>query len=104
MFARVTLLEIDTVRESLDDAIDMFERDVLPRLRQLPGYEGVSVLTTPEGKAALISLWDKREQADVDASGWYARTLGEYATLFKAPPGRDCYEVRLVDMPQRAAT
>ena len=34
MFARVTLLEIDTVRVSVDDALAIFEKEVMPGLRQ----------------------------------------------------------------------
>jgi hypothetical protein len=33
MFARVTQLEIDTLRTSVDTALALFESDVLPELR-----------------------------------------------------------------------
>lgn len=98
MFARVTLLEIDTLRVSLDDALATFERDVVPRLRMQPGYRGVYAMTTPDGKALLLTLWATAEEADSDGTNdWYRDVLAEYVTLFKAPPGRGTYEVRLVD-------
>ena len=53
MFARTTLLEIDTVRVPLADALATFEDEVMPRLRQQPGFRGVYVLTTPDGRALL---------------------------------------------------
>jgi heme-degrading monooxygenase HmoA len=100
MHARVTLLEIDTVRGTVAAAVDLFEREVLPELRAQPGYRGVCVLTTPEGKAALVSLWDTEEQADAGApAGFYADTLERYVTLFAAPPGRERYEVLVADVP-----
>ena len=99
MNARVTLLEIDTVRVSVDEALSTFETEVLPRLRALPGYRGVQVLATPEGKGLIMSLWDSPEAADSEAVGFYGDTLAQYTTLFRSPPGRETYEVRMSDLP-----
>lgn len=99
MYARLTLLEVDLVRIDLDTALATFKREVLPQLEAMPEFEGVYVLTTDEGKAALISFWSTPEAAETDAEGWYERTLGDYATMFRAPPGRERYEVRVADMP-----
>lgn len=98
MFARVTQLEIDTVRTSVDEALAMFEADVLPILRSQPGYRGVYVLSTNTGSGMLISFWDTAEHANAEGeSGFYADVLSKYVTLFKSPPGRERYEVRLTD-------
>jgi hypothetical protein len=100
VFARVTQLEIDTLRTSVDESLALFEAEVLPRLRLQPGYLGVTVLTTNGGNGMLISLWDSAEHAEADAErGFYAEVLSQYVTLFKSPPGRERYEVRLVDAP-----
>ena len=98
MYARVTQLEIDTMRTSVDEALDRFRDEVLPALREQPGYRGVQVLTTDAGQALLISHWDTAEHAQADADrGFYADVLAQYVTLFRAPPGRERYEVRLSD-------
>jgi len=100
MYARVTLLEIDAVRATVHDAVELFRAEVLPHLRVQPGYVGVHVLTTEEGKAALITFWETADAADAGGdSGWYAETLDRYATLFRSPPGRESYEVALSDLP-----
>jgi hypothetical protein len=100
MYARVTLLEIDTVRASVADALDKFRAQTLPRLHEQPGYRGVWVLATPEGKALLMSLWDTEAQADIEGDHrFYGAELGRFATLFRSPPGRDEYEVLYVDEP-----
>jgi hypothetical protein len=100
MFARVTQLEIDTLRTSVDAALALFEHEVLPALREQPGYQGVYVLTTDGGGGMLISLWDTAEHAQADADqGFYADVLAEFVTLFRSPPGRERYEVRFVDDP-----
>jgi hypothetical protein len=105
MYARTTLLEIDTVRIALDDALAEFEQAVVPRLREQPGFCGVYGLTTDEGKAMLITFWETAEQADARASnGWYSDVLAEHMVLFRAPPGRECYEVRLAIPPVTAGS
>src|ERR1700693_3328750 len=104
MYARLTLLKIDTVRTSMAVALDGFEREIAPRLRAQPGYQGVFVLTTPDGKGALLSLWDTEAQAAVEADEqpFYAEALGRFATLSRSPPGRERYEVAYADQPVRA--
>jgi hypothetical protein len=95
MFARVTLLEIDTTRMDVDDAIELFRERVLPELREEPGFEGVYVLTTPEGRALLMTLWATSHAAE--PNGLYTRRLADFALLFRAPPGREQYQVSLAE-------
>jgi hypothetical protein len=102
MYARLTLLEIDTMRTSMAQALEQFEREVVPRLREQDGYRGVFVMTTPEGKGALVSLWDTAEQADIQGEQkFYAEALTRFATLFRSAPGRERYEVAYFDEPAR---
>jgi hypothetical protein len=96
MYARVTQLEIDSLRVCVADAVAQYEREVIPALHEQPGYRGVVVLTTGEGKAVLVSFWDTEEQARTE-SPFYESVLAKFVTLFRAPPGRDAYEVALVD-------
>ena len=49
MYARVTQLEIDTMRATVPGAVALFEREVLPELQAQNGYRGVYVLVAPEG-------------------------------------------------------
>ena len=100
MFSRVTLLEIDTVRVGVDEALELFKEHVLPKLREQEGYEGVYVFGTPEGKGLLVSLWATEEAAEASAeSGFYAEALAQFMTLFKSAPGRERYEVLHADAP-----
>ena len=100
MFARVTLVEIDTVRMDMEAALEVFEADVLPEVRRQPGYAGVLVLTTPEGNGAIVSLWDTVDAAEATAkAGFYSDVLQRHMTMFKSPPGRERYEVRFAELP-----
>ena len=96
MHARTTLLEIDTLRVSVDEAVATFERSVLPRLSAQVGFRGVFALANPDGHGMLLTFWDTADQADAaGATGWYADVLDEFVTLFRSPPGRERYEVRV---------
>jgi hypothetical protein len=98
MFARVTMVEIDPVRMSPAAAVDRFKKLVLPELRQQAGYEGALVLNTPEGKGIVISLWSTPEAAQSTVnSGYYEAQLAKFLTVFRAPPGREQYEVVLAE-------
>lgn len=98
MYARVTQFEIDTVRVSLDEALERFREAVLPEVRKQPGYAGLYVLRTPEGKGVLLSLWETEEAAQAGVeSGYYDEQVAKFLLLTRQPPGRDHYEVVLAE-------
>jgi hypothetical protein len=99
MFSRVTLLEIDTMRADVDDVLREFETRILPNVREMPGYEGIAVMVTPEGKGMIVSFWASEE--DVEASaGLAASAVEEFVTVYRAPPGREHYRVAYAEMPR----
>src|SRR5262245_14121083 len=101
MFARVTMFELDTVRIPLKDAVAQFEAEVIPGLRGQPGYEGVYVLSTPEWKGLLMSLWATESAAEFsESSGFYDAQVAKFLLLLRTPPGRDHYEVVYSSLPQ----
>ena len=103
MFARVTLFEIDTLRISLDDALESFKELVVPEVRKQDGYEGMYVLRTPEGKGLIMSLWTSEEAAVAGVtSGYYDEQIAKFVSMFRAPAGRDHYEVVMAEAPGKA--
>lgn len=102
MTARVTLAEIDSVRMSVERAVELFRESVLPALREQDGYEGVYVLLSEEGKVLVLSFWDSDEAADAGIEGsrsFYAEQVGKFVTLYRSPPGREMYDVVFADAP-----
>jgi len=94
MFARVTLFEIDTCRIGLDEALEQFKALIVPEARKQAGYEGMYVMRTPEGKGLILSLWSSEEAATTGlTSGYYDEQVAKFVTVFRAPPGREGYEV-----------
>src|SRR4030067_201068 len=53
MYSRVTLLEIDTMRIDTAGAVELFRKQILPRLREQEGFLGVYVMGAPEGRCRL---------------------------------------------------
>ena len=101
MFSRVTQLEVDPVRASVEGALKVFSDQVLPGLKEQPGYEGVYVFANQDGRAMLVSFWDTEEAAAAGMDeGWYSKTIDEHVTLFRAPPGRERYQVLFADPPE----
>jgi hypothetical protein len=98
MYSRVTQLEIDTMRVGPTEAAALFDGEVLPGLREEPGYEGALALITPEGRGMIVTFWASEDGAR-DASGFAAGELERYMTIFRAPPGREVYEVAVADLP-----
>jgi len=98
MHSRVTLLEVDTLRYDIDAAVASFDVEVLPRLRELDGYEGVLVMVNPAGPGMIVSFWRDAESMEA-ASGFATGAVERFATLFRSAPGREHYEVRVLDAP-----
>ena len=102
MIARLTTADIDTVRTSVENAVDVFRESVLPALHEQPGYEGSYVLLSPEGKALVLTFWATVEDADSGIAGarsFYSEQVAKFATIYRSPPGRESYDVVLAEAP-----
>jgi heme-degrading monooxygenase HmoA len=100
VYARVTLFELDTIRQGLDAGVERFRETILPALREQPGYAGVHVLANPDGKGLVVSLWDTPAEAEAAlGSGFYDEQVDRFVAVFRAPPGREGYDVLLSDAP-----
>lgn len=102
MVARVTLAEIDPVRQSPRGAIERFEDELIPALHDQDGYEGCYVLLSQEGKVVVITLWSSDETARAtQLSGFYQAQIDKLSDLvvYRAPPGREAYDVVVAEAP-----
>jgi heme-degrading monooxygenase HmoA len=102
VIARVTTADIDAVRTSVEDAVEVFRESVLPALHEQPGYEGSYVLVSPEGKALVLTFWTTVEYADAGVAGarsFYSEQVAKFATIYRSPPGRESYDVVLAEAP-----
>ncbi len=71
-----------------------FERDILPLLRKQNGFKDELTFLGPEGKDAVaISLWDRKESADVYSRDAYPKVLEGLAKVVDGTPEVHAYEV-----------
>jgi len=96
------MAEIDPVRMSVDEAVELFRESVLPALHRQPGFDGVYVLFSPDGQALVLTFWDSEEAADAGIAGsrsFYSEQVEKFVTIYRAPPGRETYDVLLAEAP-----
>ena len=105
MVARVTVAEIDFLRMSIEESIELFRESVVTALREQEGYEGCVVLVSPQGQALAVTLWRDENAADAGIAGgrsFYAEQVEKFVTIYRSPPGRETYDVVVADLPAGA--
>jgi heme-degrading monooxygenase HmoA len=102
MTARATFAELDLVRMSIEDSVELFRDSVVPALREQDGFEGVYVLVSPQGQALALTFWRDEEAATAGLAGghsFYAEQVEKFVTVYRSPPGRETYDVVLAEAP-----
>jgi heme-degrading monooxygenase HmoA len=100
MVARVTVAEIDPVRQDPRHAIERFERVLVPALHEQEGYEGCHVLLSGEGKVLVVTFWSSEDAARASrVSGFYQSQIDKLSdfVVYRSDPGREGYEVVVSD-------
>ena len=70
------------------------ENDVLPRLRNQAGFaDELTFLNTNGKNAVAISLWDRKESADLYGRDTYPQVLKDLANVVEGTPEVQSYEV-----------
>jgi heme-degrading monooxygenase HmoA len=89
MVARATVAEIDPVRMSVEQAVELFRESVVPALNGQEGFEGVYVLLSDEGKVLVLTFWSDEETASAGLAGgrsFYLEQIEKFVTIYKYPP------------------
>ena len=105
MVVRATEAEIDLVRMSPTEGIEVFKRVLLPALHEQDGYEGCYVLLSEEGKVLVLTFWESDEAARATRlSGFYQSQIEKMADLvvYRQAPGREAYDVMVAESPHEA--
>ncbi len=100
MFARTTQFEIDTLRIGREAALEQFKERILPAMRGQEGYEGAYAFLTEEGRGMVVTFWATEAAAQVGVeSGYYDEQIAKFISFFRAPAGREQYEVVFAEVP-----
>jgi heme-degrading monooxygenase HmoA len=77
-----------------DEFTETFEKEILPLLRKQNGFEDEITLASPDSKKAVaISLWDRKESADVYSRETYPQVLKSLAKVVDGTPEVQAYEI-----------
>jgi hypothetical protein len=71
-----------------------FEKDILPLLRKQNGFKDEITFVSPDSKDCIaISLWDRKENADVYSRETYPQVLKSLTRVVEGTPEVHAYEV-----------
>ena len=93
MFTRLTIVQCKS--DQIDEAIKIYEENVVPAAKSQKGYRGAYLLIDHEtGRGVSITVWDSEENAIAnEQSGYYQEQVAKFKDIFTAPPVREGYEV-----------
>ena len=102
MYARHVSFNLKAKREELTET---FEKDILPLLQKQTGFTDELTLVNPDGKDGIaISLWERKENADVYSRETYPQVLKSLARVVEGTPQVRGYEVAISTLHKTAAT
>jgi heme-degrading monooxygenase HmoA len=104
MHARVSTIEAPP--ERVDEGIDRVLNTVIPKLRDVPGFDGVlSLVDRTSGRSLTITLWASEEalqKSEEQAKQLRSQAADELGSM--KPPQVDRYEVVIAEIAAPAPT
>jgi len=92
MFARTVRMQLKP--NSVVEFTRTLENDIIPLLRQQPGFQDEIAFVVPGGTEAVsISVWDQPEDAEAYARDTYSHVLKAVANVLEGTPQVHTYEV-----------
>jgi hypothetical protein len=92
MYARHVSLNLKANQR--EELTQMFEREILPLLQKQNGFTDEITFVSPDSKQVIaISLWERKENADVYNRETYPQVLKSLARVVEGTPEVRGYEV-----------
>lgn len=103
MYARHVSLNLKPNQQN--ELIPKFEREILPLLQKQNGFTDEITLVSPDNRNAIaISLWERKENADVYSRETYPQVLKSLAGMVEGTPEVRGYEVAFSTLHKTATT
>lgn len=92
-FARITTATVPI--DKIDEFNRVYERNNLPALKSVPGFEGIYLLVDRStGDGFSLTFWASEDDATAyERSGLYAELVEKLRPFFAKPPTLRSYEV-----------
>ena len=103
MYARHVSFNLKAVRP--EEITQTFEKEILPLLQKQNGFADEITLVSPDGKDAIgISLWERKEDADMYSRETYPQVLKSLARVVEGTPQVRGFEVPVSTLHKAGAT
>ena len=103
MYARHVSFNLKPIKR--EELTQIFEKDILPLLQQQDGFTDEITFVSPDGKSCIaISLWERKESADVYSRETYPQVLKSLARMVEGTPEVRGYEVAVSTLHKTADT
>jgi len=103
MYARHVSFNLKPIKR--EELTQTFEKDILPLLQKQNGFADEITLVSPDGKDAIgISLWERKEDADMYSRETYPQVLKSLARVVEGTPQVRGYEVPVSTLHKTGAT
>lgn len=103
MYARFVSFNLKAIRP--EELTETFEKDILPLLQKQNGFTDEITCISPDRKNGVaISLWERKEQAEVYSRETYPQVLKSLARVVEGTPEVRGYEVPISTLHRTAAT
>jgi hypothetical protein len=101
MYARHVSFNLKAIRP--EELTQTLEKDILPLLQKQNGFTDEITCVSPDRKNGIaISLWERKEQADVYSRETYPQVLRSLAKVVEGTPEVRGYEVAFSTLHQTA--
>lgn len=93
MYARLTTVYVKL--DKIEEAINIYEEEVIPAANAQPGCCGCYLLTDRKsGKAIVLSMWTSKYDASASIqNGYYQAQLNKFSGLLISKPTSEGYEM-----------
>jgi hypothetical protein len=103
MYARHVTFNLKPIKR--EELTQTFEKDILPLLQKQNGFSDEITFVSPDGKDCIaISLWERKENADVYSRETYPQVLKSLARVVEGTPVVRGYEVAMSTLHKTAGT
>jgi hypothetical protein len=103
MYARHVSFNLKAIRP--EELTQTFEKEILPLLQKQNGFTDEITLVSPDGKDAIgISLWERKEDADMYSRETYPQVLKSLARVVEGTPQVRGFEVPVSTLHKTGAT
>lgn len=89
-----------TLPENLAKIAQIFREQAVPLVSRQLGFEGVYLLTKPDGQFMVLNIWETEEQANAWLQNpQHQQIVAQLRPMLSGAPMRESYQVQIHEIP-----